>query len=161
MKIFRFNRRPLSLATAGLTALLLALPLALRAQTPSVSNLSTRAQVGTGGNILITGLTIGPGANKTVLIRATGPALTVFGVTGVLADPKLELYNSAGAKINENDNWLAADAATFTAVGAFPLTLNSRDAALVTTLAPGGYTALVRGVNNASGLALVEIYEVP
>ena len=159
MKNFRFIRRALAPATAFVSALLLVVPLSLRAQTPSVSNLSTRAQVGTGGNILITGLTIGPGANKTVLIRATGPALTTFGVPGVLADPKLELF-SGSTKINENDNWLAADAATFTAVGAFPLTANSKDAALVTTLAPGSYTAQVSGIGGTTGVALIEVYEV-
>jgi uncharacterized protein (DUF1800 family) len=131
----------------------------LSAQTPSVSNLSTRAQVGTGGNIIISGFNIGPGGNKTVLIRASGPALSAFGVTGLLADPKLELY-SGSTKLNENDNWLAADAATFTAVGAFNLTAGSRDAALVTTLAPGSYTAQVSGIGGTTGVALIEVYEV-
>ncbi len=136
------------------------------AQTPSVSNLSTRAQVGTGGDIIITGFNIGTGTNKTILIRATGPALTGFGVTGALADPKLELYAGA-SKINENDNWgtpvggaTPVTAASFSAVGAFGLTAGSRDAALIATLAPGAYTAQVSGVNGGTGVALIEVYEV-
>src|SRR5262245_47437988 len=79
---------------------------ALHAQSPSLSNLSTRAQIGTGGNILITGLTIGPGGNRTVLLRAAGPAISVapFSVPGALTDPRLEVY-SGSTKIAENDNW--------------------------------------------------------
>ena len=149
-----------------LVCLALASACALVAQTPSISNLSTRAQVGTGGDIIITGFNVGPGTNKTVLIRATGPALTGFGVTGTLADPKLELY-SGQTKIAENDNWSTpvgtatpVTAATFTSVGAFQLTAGSRDSALLATLAPGAYTAQVSGVGGGTGVALIEVYEV-
>jgi len=149
-----------------LASLALAVASLLPAQTPSVANLSTRAQVGTGGDIIITGFNIGSGGNKTVLIRATGPALAGFGVTGTIADPRLELF-SGSTKLAENDNWgtavgsaTLATAATFTSVGAFQLTAGSRDAALVATLAPGGYTAQVSGVGNGTGVALVEVYEV-
>ena len=135
-------------------------------QSPSVSNLSTRAQVGTGGNIMITGFNIGPGTSKTVLIRATGPALADFGVTGALADPRVELY-AGNTKISENDNWntpvgnaTPVTAANFASVAAFPLTAGSRDAALVATLAPGSYTAQVTGANNGTGVALIEVYEL-
>ncbi len=144
----------------------LATALAVFAQSPSVSNLSSRAQVGTGGDIMFTGFNVGAGTNKTILIRATGPALTAFGVTGALVDPKLELYSGAN-KISENDNWGAPmggaapiTAATFSSVGAFGLTAGSRDAALLATLAPGSYTAQVSGVNNSTGVALIEVYEV-
>ncbi|MSU48109.1 MAG: DUF1800 family protein [Opitutus sp.] len=139
----------------------------LLAQTPSVSNLSTRAQVGTGGDIIITGFNIGSGTNKTILIRATGPALAGFGVTGTLVDPKLELFNSSSVKITENDNWgtpvgnaTPVTAATFSSVGAFGLTTGSRDAALLATLPPGSYTAQVSGVGNTTGVSLIEVYEV-
>ena len=149
-----------------LTCLALASVSALCAQTPSISNLSTRAQVGTGGDIIITGFNVGAGTNKTVLIRATGPALNAFGVTGTLADPKLELFSGA-TKIAENDNWgtpvgsaAPITAATFTSVGAFQLTAGSRDSALLATLAPGAYTAQVSGVGGGTGVALVEVYEV-
>jgi uncharacterized protein (DUF1800 family) len=132
----------------------------------TIANLSTRAQVGTGGDILITGFNIGTGTAKTVLIRATGPALAGFGVEGTLADPKLELF-SGPTKISENDNWSTpvgtaapVTAATFSSVGAFGLTAGSRDAALLATLAPGTYTAQVSGVGGGTGVALIEVYEV-
>ena len=152
--------------TLCLAGLAFALAAALAAQTPSVSNLSTRAQVGTGGNIIITGFNIGAGGNKQVLIRASGPALSGFGVTGVLADPRLELFSGQN-RIAENDNWgtpiggaTAVTAANFTAVGAFQWTAGSRDAALVSTLAPGAYTAQVSGAGATTGVALIEVYEV-
>ena len=126
-------------------------------------NVSARAQVGTGAGLLIAGFTISGNLPKTVLLRAIGPALGAFGVTGVLANPKLELYRGA-AKINENDDWSgnAALVAAFAQVGAFALpNTASRDAALLVTLAPGSYTAQVTGVANTTGVALVEVYEVP
>jgi hypothetical protein len=124
-------------------------------------NVSARNRVGTGDDILIAGFNIAGTGAKQVLIRAVGPKLVTFGVTGVLNDPKLELYNATGAKLTENDNWTNTLAATFTAVGAFSLDANSRDAALLTTLEPGTYTVQVRGADNGIGEALVEIYEVP
>ena len=134
-------------------------PALVDAQDARLSNLSIRAQGG-GGDALVTGFTVGPGPNKTVLIRAVGPTLGAFGVGGTLADPKLVLFNGAGAKIAENDDFNAADAATFNAVGAFQLAAGGKDAALVATLAPGGYTAEVSGVGGVKGVALVEVYEV-
>ena len=133
------------------------------AATPRLINVSARALSGTGADVLIAGFVVaGPGGKK-VLIRAIGPTLTVFGVTGVLADPKLELYDGTSAKIQENDNWAGAAAlgAAFTAVGAFGLDGTSRDAALLATLPPGNYTAQISGVGGATGVALVEIYDVP
>ena len=127
-----------------------------------LGNLSTRAQVGTGANIMITGFVVQDGAPKQVLIRAVGARLAQapFGVTGVLANPQLQLFDSNGVLVLANDNWVATDAATMTAVGAFALTNNSADAALVATLSPGAYTAQVSGVNNTSGVAILEIYDV-
>jgi hypothetical protein len=99
-----------------------------------------------------------------VLIRAVGPTLGVapFGIPGAMADPKLDLF-SGQTVINANDNWGggAALTAAFANVGAFALGAVSRDAALLATLAPGNYTAQVAGVGGASGLTLVEVYEVP
>ncbi|HUR58211.1 MAG TPA: DUF1800 family protein, partial [Opitutaceae bacterium] len=126
-----------------------------------LANLSTRAQVSTGGNIMITGFVVQDGAPKRVLIRAVGQRLgTGFGLTGVLANPQLQLFNANGTLVLANDNWSADDAATMTAVGAFPLTGAPNDAALVATLSPGAYTAQVSGVNNTSGVAILEIYDV-
>ena len=124
-------------------------------------NVSARNRVGTGEDILIAGFNIAGTGAKQLLIRAVGPKLTAFGVTGVLADPKLEIYNGAGAKLTENDSWAASLASTFDAVGAFQLDAGSRDAALVTTLTPGAYTVQVRGADGGTGEALIEIYEVP
>jgi uncharacterized protein (DUF1800 family) len=127
-----------------------------------LSNLSSRAQVGTGGNVMITGFVVQEGAPKRVLIRAVGARLgqAPFSVSGALANPQLQLFNADGTLVLANDNWAAADLATMTAVGAFPLVNNSNDAALVATLSPGAYTAQVSGVNNTTGIALLEIYDV-
>jgi outer membrane protein assembly factor BamB/subtilisin family serine protease len=126
-------------------------------------NVSARAQVDTGGGILIAGFVISGNVPKTVLIRAIGPSLTQFSVPGVLADPRLDLYRG-DTRIQSNDNWdgTVALAAAFASVGAFPLSpATSKDAALLVTLPPGSYTAQVSGVGNTTGVALIEIYEVP
>ena len=132
------------------------------ASTPRLINVSARTQVGTGADILITGFNIGGTTAKTLLIRAVGPTLGLFGVTGVLADPKLDLF-SGSTVIQTNDNWggTAAITAAATSVGAFALDGGSRDAVLLVTLQPGSYTAQVSGVGNTTGVALVEIYDVP
>jgi len=133
---------------------------AFSASTSRLVNVSARTQVGTGDNILIAGFVVGGSTPVRVLIRAVGPTLGAFGVGGVLLDPKLEVIGGA-ARVAENDNWNLPDAATFGSVGAFALTPNSRDAALVVTLQPGNYTAQVTGVGNTTGVALVEVYELP
>ena len=132
------------------------------ATTPRLTNVSARTQVGTGDNILIAGFAIGGQTSKTVLIRAIGPTLGSFGVQGALNDPKLELF-TGDTKINENDNWggSAALSNAFLSVAAFPLSAASRDAVLLVTLAPGSYTAQVSGVGDTTGVALVEVYEIP
>jgi uncharacterized protein (DUF1800 family) len=132
------------------------------AQTSRLSNLSTRGQVQTGSDIMITGLVIGPGSPDTVLIRADGPALTAMGVTGVLSAPILSLYNSSGALMATNQGWSTgnATAAIMSSAGAFPLTQGSADSALVATLPAGSYTAQVSGAGGATGVAIIEVYEV-
>ncbi|MSU66502.1 MAG: hypothetical protein EXS38_10460 [Opitutus sp.] len=127
---------------------------------------STRGQVGTGNDIMISGFVIDGTASKTVLVRAVGPTLSAFGVTGALADPQVAVYGTASSTtpIASNDNWAGdtAVAAASLASGAFALpNATTKDAALVVTLAPGTYTARVSGVAGAIGLALLEIYEVP
>ncbi len=133
------------------------------ATTPRLTNVSARAQVGTGGDILIAGFTIGGTTEKTLLLRAVGPTLGGFGVTGVLADPKLELYSAVSRLLVANDNWVptATLAAATSSVGAFVLPAGSRDASFLITLPPGSYTAQVSGVGTTTGVALVEVYEVP
>jgi hypothetical protein len=130
--------------------------------TPRMINVSARNRVGTNDDILIAGFNIAGTGAKQLLIRAVGPKLTAFGVTGVLSDPQLEVFASGNTTaLTSNDNWDASLAPTFTTVGAFQLDANSRDAALLTTLQPGTYTVQVRGANNGTGEALIEIYEVP
>ncbi len=133
--------------------------------TPRLVNVSARTQVGTGDNILIAGFAVSGSSAVRVLIRAVGPTLGAapFNVGGTLADPKLEIY-SGSTKTIENDNWAgtAELKAAFASVAAFAFSAdNSRDAALVATLQPGSYTAQISGVGNTSGVALVEIYELP
>jgi hypothetical protein len=132
-----------------------------------LSNLSARAEVGTGSEIIFGGFEIGPlgGAGQLpVLLRASGPAIAAapFNVPGTLPDPQLQLFNSADAVLATNDGWggNATVLATANAVGAFawPST-TSHDAALVETLATGGYTAQVAGQSGDTGDSLVEIYD--
>jgi hypothetical protein len=135
--------------------------------TPSARfvSLSARNQVGTGDNILIVGFVVAGNTPKQLLIRGVGPTLTTYGVSGVLADPKLELYSvtTVTTKIYENDNWGGTTDlnAAFTATQAFPLPASSKDAALLVTLQPGTYTAQVSGVGQTTGVALIEVYEMP
>jgi hypothetical protein len=128
---------------------------------PRLVNVSARNIAGTGDDILIAGFTISGTGTKKLLVRAVGPTLAAFGVTGTLNDPKLEIFTGAGVKVAENDTWDPALAATFSAVGAFQLVPGSKDAALLTTLPAGGYTVQVRGADGGTGEALVELYEVP
>src|SRR3954471_13903290 len=136
-----------------------------------LANLSTRAQVGVGSNVATVGFVIGSGSSKNILIRAVGPTLgSAFAVAGVNSNPKITVFNAAGVQVLTNDDWgtqatggptAAALSSTFDSVGAFRLTSGSRDAAiLATNLPPGNYTAQVSGVGTASGVALVEIYDV-
>lgn len=124
-------------------------------------NLSTRAFVGPGAPA-IAGLTIRGPVPKPVLIRVAGPALTTFGVSNALPNPRLVLRNSQGAVVGTNDDWdSAATLASMQSVGAFPFTPGSRDAALHVTLPPGDYTATVETADTGSGIALIEVYESP
>ena len=129
-----------------------------------LTSISARAPVGTGGNIIIAGFAFNGNVPKTLLIRAVGPSLSQFpGVTGVLANPRLDLYQGSTV-IYSNAGWGGSTTLSnaFTAVSAFPLNgPTSLDAALLVTLLPGTYTAQVSGVNGTTGVALVEVYEMP
>ena len=150
-----------SLRSLLLSFLALAGAATLPAQEARLANLATRGQTGTGAEVLTAGFVIGPGPNKQVVIRAIGPTLSAFGLSGLLADPFLTLINaSTQATVATNDNWLAADAATMAAAGAFALPANSKDAVIVATLPPGGYTAQISGVGGTTGLTIAEVYEV-
>ena len=121
-------------------------------------NISTRMEVLTGNSVLIGGFIIGGSGNKQVLLRALGPTLTQFGVTGVLADPTLELHDGSGALITSNDNWKDTQQAAISATGKAPP--NDLESAILHTFTPGNYTAIVRGKNNTTGIGLVEAYDI-
>jgi cyclophilin family peptidyl-prolyl cis-trans isomerase len=134
------------------------------ATTPRLTNLSTRAEIDPGADLAV-GFVLGGQSARTVLVRGVGPSLEPLGVSGLMADPRLELFNNnTGQQIAANDNW-AGDIEISTAaasVGAFPLIGGlSRDAVLLVTLPPGPYSARISGANGTGGAAIVEVYEVP
>jgi hypothetical protein len=104
------------------------------------------------GGFIITG-----NAPKKVVVRGLGPSLSAFGITGLLADPYLELRSSSGALLQFNDNWKDTQQSEIQAIGLAPS--NDKEAALVTTLTPGAYTALLTGVGGTTGVGTVEVYD--
>lgn len=135
------------------------------AASPRLINLSTLTEIDAGATLAV-GFVLRGATSRTVLVRGVGPSLgTIFGLGGVMADPKLELFNNdTGAKITENDNW-GGDAQLMDAaasVGAFALAdIGTKDAVLLVTLAPGAYSARVSGVGPSAGTAIIEVYELP
>ncbi len=123
-------------------------------------NISTRGFVEPGNNVMIGGFILGGGATSAeVLVRALGPSLGQFGVTGTLADPTLELHDENGMLIRSNDNWRDTQQSEIEATGLQPA--EDVESALLETLAPGPYTAIVAGKNGLAGVALVEVYRIP
>lgn len=164
------------LSRACLATLLgIALAGGVRAQS-RLANLSTRGEVSAGAGVMITGLAVGGGSGDTVLIRAVGPGLAQFGLSGLLSNPVLTLYDSSGNVIAANTGWgnapaagsspvqvtpQAATSAIFSEVSAFGLQAGSADSAMVVTLPSGIYTAQVSPASGSgSGIALLEVYEV-
>lgn len=132
---------------------------------PRLVNVSARAQIGAASDLLIGGFVISGGGERTVLIRAIGPALATFGVTGTLAQPVVTLFNGPQS-LDMNSGWGTSASvvglrAAAVRVGAFALPENSRDSALLATLPAGAYTIQVAGANSTTGVTLLEIYEVP
>ena len=123
-----------------------------------LANISTRLKVETGDNVLIGGLIVQGSTPKLVIVRAIGPSLAAAGVSGPLADPTLELHDGSGVLLQSNDDWQDTDAANISASGVAPT--NPLESAIIATLAPGGYTAIVRGKNNGTGVGLVEVYDL-
>jgi hypothetical protein len=126
------------------------------------ANISTRGFIDTGNNVLIGGFITGNGVTK-VLVRAIGPTLTNMGVTNPLQDPTLELKDGNGVTIRSNDDWKVREDGS-TQQGEIEATsippTDDRESALVQTIPPGNYTAVVRGKNNTSGTAVVEVYNI-
>jgi hypothetical protein len=134
---------------------------------PQLTNISTRAFVLTGDNVIIGGFIVQGSAAKRVIIRAIGPELTQYGVPNALANPTLELHDGTGALIASNDNWVTTiiggiitgnQVAEIRDSGHAPT--DGRESAIIADLPPGNYTAIVRGVNNMTGVALVEVYDL-
>ena len=125
--------------------------------TPGAVQISTRLTVGTGDNVLIGGFIIAGTGTTRVLIRAIGPSLAP-GVPNVLADPILELRDGAGTLLGSNDNW--GDSQSYPIMDTHIPPTNSLESALLAFLSPGAYTAAVRGKNNTTGNALVEVYDL-
>jgi hypothetical protein len=132
-----------------------------------LSNISTRAFVETGDNVMIGGFIVQGTQAKRVIILAVGPSLIPFGITDPLADPTLELHDVTGALIASNDNWIRTiigGVITSDQVGDIRNSGyapgNVRESAIIADLPAGNYTAIVRGLNNTSGVALAEVYDL-
>lgn len=123
-----------------------------------LANISTRVEAGAGDNRLIGGFIVTGTASKKVIVRAIGPSLSDSGLSSALADPILELHDSSGALISTNDNWADTQGIEVNATGIAPP--NELESAIVRTLAPGAYTAVVTGKDGGSGTALVEVYDL-
>jgi hypothetical protein len=125
-----------------------------------LANISTRALVGTGDNIVIAGFTLGGNnGDDRVVVRGLGPSLAPWGISNALADPTLELRDGNATLLASNNNWQdnPAQAAELTAAGLAPA--NPSESAIAATLPPGLYTALLAGFNNGAGIGLIEIYD--
>ena len=125
-----------------------------------LANLSTRGFVGAGDNAMIGSLIIGSGDSPIMVFRAIGPTLASSGIVNPLLDPTIELHDGNGAPLGFNDNWRSPQSQAVVATQLAPT--DDREAAIVTPfLAPGNYTAIVRGKDDTTGVALVEAYRIP
>jgi hypothetical protein len=125
-----------------------------------LANISTRGFIDTGDNVMIGGFIIGPDASgdTTILVRSLGPSLTALGVPGALEDPTLELHDGSGNTLVANDDWKDDQQADIEATGLEPS--DDRESAILSTLSPGAYTAIVRGALDSTGVGLVEVYHL-
>jgi hypothetical protein len=125
-----------------------------------LANISTRATVGTGSDIVIAGFILGNNSGTDeVVVRGLGPTLAGTGIANALGDPMLELRDSEGNLLTANNNWHddPTQASQLTSLGLAPS--NDLESALISTLPPGPYTALLSGVNSGIGVGLVEVYD--
>jgi hypothetical protein len=123
-----------------------------------LANISTRGKVQTADNVMIGGFIIGGVDPTKVLVRAIGPSLTANGIALPLADPVLELHDANGDMISTNDNWRSTQQTDIIATGIPPS--DDRESAIIATVQPGSYTAIVRGQSSTTGVALVEVYNL-
>src|SRR5262249_26991227 len=132
-----------------------------------LGNISTRSLVQTGDNVMIGGVIIDGSGPKKIILRAIGPELTSYGIPNALADPTFELHNSTGGLIASNNNWQTTVIGGIITASQVSAIQNSghaptqpSESAIIATLQPGNYTAIVSGVNNTTGVALVEVYDL-
>ena len=125
-----------------------------------LANLSSRGLVETADNVMIGGVIVGPAGigNARIIVRAIGPTLSAQGVIGTLQDPTLELYDGNGGQLATNDNWKDSQQSDIVATQVPPI--DDRESAIVATAPPGNYTAIVRGKNDTTGVALIEAYNL-
>ena len=121
-------------------------------------NISTRAQVLTGDNAVIAGFIVGGSIPKKIGMRGIGPSLSRFGLSNALQDPTLKLVDSKGTEVAFNDNWADIQKTEIEQAGLAPD--DSREAALIATLNPDSYTVVLRGANDATGVGVVEVYDL-
>ena len=127
-----------------------------------LANISTRGVVERDENVLIGGFIVGGGESGAgrarVVVRAIGPSLSNAGIQGVLQNPTLQLVNADGVVVRGNNNWKEGQRQELETIGFQPL--DERESALIETLSAGNYTAIVRGVNDTTGVGLVEVYNI-
>ena len=123
-----------------------------------LANTSSRGLVQTGDDVLIAGFIVGTGGSDTVVVRAIGPSLADAGIANPLQDPTLDLYDANGVVITSDDNWRDSQETLIQSTGLAPT--NDAESAIIKSLAPGGYTAIVRGKDGGTGVALVEVYNL-
>jgi len=133
----------------------------------TLGNISTRSFVQTGEHVMIGGFIVQGSGAKRVIIRAIGPELTQFGIRDALANPTLELHNGTGALIASNDNWqttilggIITNSQVSSIQNSGHAPTEASESAIIATLPPGNYTAIVRGINNTVGVGLAEVYEL-
>jgi hypothetical protein len=124
----------------------------------ALANLSTRVQIGTGNSVAIAGLIVTGNTAKQVVVRGLGPSLATAGVQGALTDPVLELYDASGNLLATNNDWQQTQGQALRDANLAPS--NDLESAILATLAPGAYTAILRGNGNATGIGLVEVYDL-
>jgi hypothetical protein len=123
-----------------------------------VGNISTRGDIAFGGDVMVGGFIIGGSESTDVIVRALGPSLAPYGISKPLPNPALEIHDANGAEILANDDWRSTQRSAIQATGLAPA--DNREAAILATLAPGNYTAVVHDAGQGTGIGLVEVYNL-
>jgi hypothetical protein len=130
----------------------------LQSSSSSVANISTRAKVGSGDSVLVGGFICGGAEPTNVVVRGIGPSLAPFGISDSLNDPMLEVHDGNGVLLAQNDDWRMSQEQQLIQIGLAPT--DDRESAILLSVQPGAYTAIVRGKNNSTGVGLVEVYNL-